>query len=81
MHQTYAASPNVDQIFPAHLNSVCSYCKKVRTDQQWFDPDELSFTVDARALSHSACPSCHSVAVIAMLEEIREELQPALALG
>lgn len=57
---------------PPVLTAVCSYCKRVRTAAgQWFRGESLEET---ETLTHSACPSCYGVAVIALLEEIREEL-------
>ena len=58
---------------PPTLSAVCSYCKRVRTAAgHWCHPDSID--EDITHLTHSACPSCYGIAVIAMLEEIREEL-------
>jgi len=57
---------------PPVLTAVCSYCKRVRTAAgHWCGGDGCDETDD---LTHSACPSCYGVAVIALLEEIREEI-------
>ncbi len=57
-----------------HLTAICMYCKSVRSSQgTWHKSESLDYQVDVDHLTHSACPTCYGVAVIAMLEEIREE--------
>lgn len=57
---------------PPVLTAICSYCKRVRTAAgHWGTSESLEGT---EGLNHVACPSCCRVSVIALLEEIREEL-------
>jgi hypothetical protein len=70
-NNTHAA---VADFCPPTLSAVCAYCKRVRTAAgHWRAPDSLCPN-DTDHLTHSACPACYGIAVIALLEEIREEM-------
>ena len=71
MNSTVSA---VTDFRPPALSAVCSYCKRVRTAAGVWHVHEPSCLDDMAKLTHTACPSCYGVAVIALLEEIREEI-------
>lgn len=56
------------------LLPICSYCKKIRDDQQHWDAIEsyISKRTDT-SFSHSICPECYEVHVKPMLEELRRK--------
>ena len=57
---------------------ICSYCKKVRDDQNYWQ--QLEGYISERTgfdFSHSVCPDCYSRVVIPELEKIRASLAKA----
>jgi len=54
------------------LLRICSYCKKIRTDDNSWEPIEVyvSNQIDA-PFSHSVCPSCLEVHVKPQVEKLR----------
>ena len=58
-----------------HLESmlpICSYCKKVRDDNNYWQQVETYIGRKIGAnLSHSVCPNCYEKVVIPQLEEMK----------
>lgn len=55
---------------------ICSYCKKVRDDQNYWT--QIESYINERTgtdFSHSVCPECHSRVVVPELERLRAEAQ------
>jgi len=53
---------------------ICSYCKKVRDDQNYWQ--QIEGYINARTgseFSHSVCPDCYARVVLPELEEIKRE--------
>jgi hypothetical protein len=69
-----SACSAVTDFRPPHLSAVCAYCKRVRTAAGVWQEHEPGCLDETEHLTHSACPSCYGIAVIALLEEIREEI-------
>jgi CheY-like chemotaxis protein len=59
------------------LLPICSYCKKMRDDKNYWDSVEgyLSRHTDVR-LSHGVCPGCYEVHIVPMLAELERSSAP-----
>ncbi len=56
------------------LLPICSYCKRVRTDDNYWDEIETYVSRHSEAkFSHSVCPSCYEKYVKPQLEELRKK--------
>jgi DNA-binding response OmpR family regulator len=54
---------------------ICSYCKKIRNDQNYWEQVEDYVTDHTEAIfSHSVCPECHEKHIKPQLEKLAEEL-------
>jgi sigma-B regulation protein RsbU (phosphoserine phosphatase) len=68
---------NVNRAF-ARLIPICSYCKKVRNDSDyWQRLDEFLLDQPDLPLSHGICPECYQNTVRPELDRIRVERQAA----
>jgi DNA-binding response OmpR family regulator len=57
------------------LLPICSYCKKIRTDQNYWEQVEAYITSHSEAeFSHTICPTCFQ-------EKVRPEMEQFLARG
>lgn len=60
-----------------HLQKVlpiCSYCKKIRTDKDYWQQLESYFTTHGQMVfSHSICPTCYDKYLKPQLEELERE--------
>ncbi|MDJ0839667.1 MAG: hypothetical protein QNK37_24325 [Acidobacteriota bacterium] len=60
---------------PPSLSARCAYCKRIRGNTgNWYNAGPSPAASEIENTTHSVCPTCYGVAVIAMLEEIREEI-------
>ncbi|PID28476.1 MAG: response regulator [Candidatus Cloacimonadota bacterium] len=58
------------------LLPICSYCKKIRTDDNYWDDIESYICTHSEAeFSHSICPSCYTKFIVPELEAARKELE------
>jgi phosphoserine phosphatase RsbU/P len=58
---------------------ICSYCKHVRNDQNYWQQVESYVSAHSEArFSHSVCPACYEAVVIPQLEELEIERQPTM---
>jgi hypothetical protein len=59
------------------LLPICSYCKKVRDDKNYWESIEgyISTRTDAK-FSHGVCPSCYERIVVPDLERLRASMAP-----
>lgn len=56
------------------LMPICSYCKKIRDDQNYWQ--QIEGYINERTgseFSHSVCPDCYSRVVVPELEKLREQ--------
>jgi CheY-like chemotaxis protein len=54
------------------LLPICSYCKKIRTDKQYWEEIEVYIAQHSEAtFSHGVCPDCYKTHVIPQFEEMR----------
>jgi sigma-B regulation protein RsbU (phosphoserine phosphatase) len=52
---------------------ICSYCKKIRDDQNYWQQIEHYLSERTRAeFTHSICPDCYRQVVIPQIEELRQ---------
>jgi DNA-binding response OmpR family regulator len=59
---------------------VCSYCKKIRNDQQYWQRMEEYFNQAAGVdFSHSICPDCYETQVAPQIEELKQQMAAAKA--
>jgi DNA-binding response OmpR family regulator len=60
------------------LLPICSYCKKIRNDQNYWQQVEIYIAEHSEAqFSHSICPECYRVRVRPQLEQLRlQQEQP-----
>jgi DNA-binding response OmpR family regulator len=57
------------------LLPICSYCKKIRDDQNYWQQVEAYIAEHSEAqFSHSICPDCYDTKVIPQLELLRRQL-------
>lgn len=57
------------------LLPICSYCKKIRDDQNYWQQVEAYIAEHSEAqFSHSICPDCYDTKVIPQLEQLRRQL-------
>ncbi len=57
------------------LIPICSYCKKIRDDSQYWQQIESYVAEHTNAqFSHSVCPECYDMYVIPMFEEAKAEM-------
>jgi CheY-like chemotaxis protein len=57
---------------------ICSYCKHVRDDKDYWQSVECYITEHSEAkFSHSICPMCYESVVRPQLEEMRSKPEPA----
>ncbi len=55
------------------LLPICSYCKKIRNDSDYWQEIETFISAHSKAeFSHSVCPSCYEKYVKPQLDELRE---------
>jgi phosphoserine phosphatase RsbU/P len=55
---------------------VCSYCKKIRNDQQYWQRMEEYFNQAAGVgFSHSICPDCYNNHVVPQIDALRTKLK------
>jgi uncharacterized protein YlaI len=58
---------------------ICSYCKKVRDDQNYWQQIEAYINQRTGSeFSHSICPDCYQRVIIPELERIRSGMGPAV---
>ncbi len=60
------------------LMPICTYCKKVRDDQNYWQ--QIEGYINERTgseFSHSICPDCYTRVVIPELEKLRQQMPPA----
>jgi len=56
------------------LLPICSYCKKVRTDQNYWEEVEVYISEHTETMfSHSICPSCYTTHIKPQLDELKRE--------
>ena len=56
---------------------ICSYCKKIRDDKNYWESVELSITRHTNSnFSHGICPECYKKHVAPMLKELGIESVP-----
>lgn len=56
------------------LLPICSYCKRVRNDQDYWEQVESYFTERTGSMfSHSICPSCYESVIKPQLAEMQEQ--------
>ena len=54
---------------------ICSYCKKIRNDDNYWEQVEDYVTDHTEAIfSHSVCPECHDTHIKPQLDRLAEEL-------
>lgn len=54
---------------------ICSYCKKIRNDQQYWQRMEEYFNAHAGVdFSHSICPDCYETQIRPQIEELRSQM-------
>lgn len=52
---------------------ICSYCKKIRDDQNYWQ--QMESFINQRTgseFSHSVCPDCYTRVIVPQLEKLRE---------
>jgi hypothetical protein len=57
---------------------MCSYCKKIRDDQNYWQ--QIESYINERTgteISHSVCPECYQRVVVPELERLREKAHAA----
>lgn len=56
------------------LLPICSYCKKIRNDQNYWEQVETYIAEHSEAqFSHSICPDCYTIRVKPQLEQLRQQ--------
>ncbi|MDZ4182915.1 MAG: hypothetical protein U1B83_08570, partial [Candidatus Cloacimonadaceae bacterium] len=56
------------------LLPICSYCKKVRNDQNYWQDVEVYISAHTEAMfSHSICPACYQLYVKPQLDELKNK--------
>lgn len=62
----------------AEILPVCSYCKKIRNDNQyWQRMEEFFNQATGVDFSHSICPDCYATHVQPQLDELKAEMEKA----
>lgn len=57
---------------------ICSYCKKVRDDQNYWQRIESYINERTGSeFSHSVCPDCYKVEIVPQLEQLKRQRQTA----
>lgn len=60
------------------LLPICSYCKKIRDDQDYWQEVDIYFQARSEAkFSHGICPECYETVVKPELEELRRPANPS----
>jgi len=61
------------------LLPICSYCKKIRDDKNYWDGVEHYITLHTNSsFSHGICPDCYEKHVIPMLKALDDESDPGI---